>query len=128
MRTSAIRACILAAIVLAASGMPVSVSAQAQAQAPATAPAPGPQSPLTAVQTPVPDALLRRLTADDAVRLALENNLGLQVARFNPQLQDLSLAVTRATWSPALTTRFLQNGNSQPSTGFLSGSATSTDS
>jgi HAE1 family hydrophobic/amphiphilic exporter-1 len=124
MGTYAIRAGILAAIVLAASGMPVSVSAQA----PATPPAPTTQRPLTAVQAPVPDGLLRRLTADDAVRLALENNLGLQVARFNPQLQDLSLAVTRATWSPALTTRFLQNGNSQPSTGFLSGSTTSTDS
>ena len=124
MRTYAIRAGIVAAVLLAAFGMPVSVSAQA----PATAPAPTAQRPLTAVQTPVPEALLRRLTADDAVRLALENNLGLQVARFNPQLQDLNLAVTRASWTPAFTTRFLQNGNNQPSTGFLSGSATSTTS
>ncbi len=126
MRTYAIRAGVLAAIVLAASGMPVSVSAQAPAQAPA--PAPAIQRPLTAIQEAVPEALMRRLTAADAVRLALENNLGLQVARFSPQLQDLSLAVTRATWTPALTTRFLQNGNNQPSTGFLSGSATSTTS
>ena len=124
MRTYAIRAGMVAAVLLAAFGMPVSVSAQA----PAAAPAPTAQRPLTAVQTPVPEALLRRLTADDAVRLALENNLGLQVARFNPQLQDLNLAVTRASWTPALTTRFLQNGNNQPSTGFLSGSATSTTS
>jgi outer membrane protein len=122
MRTSAIRAGILAAVALAASGMPVSVSAQAPAL-----PAPS-RTPLTAVQTPVPDPQLRRLTADDAVRLAMENNLGLQVARFTPQLQDLSLAVTRATWAPALTTRFSQNGNNQPSTGFLSGSSTSTHS
>ena len=78
MRRYAIRAGILAAVVVAASGMPVSVSAQAPA-APATRP------PLTAIQTPVPDALLRRLTADDAVRLALENNLGLQAARFSPR-------------------------------------------
>lgn len=122
MRTYAIRACILAAIALAASGMPVSVSAQEQ-----TPPAPTPGS-LTRIQTPVPEALLRRISSDDAVRLALENNLGLQVARFTPQLQDLSLAVTRGTWTPAFTTRFLQNGNKQPSTGFLSGSSTSTDS
>jgi len=121
MRTYAIRACILAAILMAASGMPVSVSAQTPA-------APAARPPLTAIQTPVPDALLRRLTTDEAVRLALENNLGLQVARFSPQLQDLSLVVTRATWAPALTTRFSQNGNSQPSTGFLSGSTTSTHS
>jgi HAE1 family hydrophobic/amphiphilic exporter-1 len=117
MRTYAIRAGVLAGLIVAASGMPVSVSAQAPAPAPAA------QPPLTA-QAPVPDALMRRLTADEAVRLALENNLGLQVARFNPQLQDLSLAVTRGTWAPAFTTRFLQNGNNQPSTGFLSGSTT----
>jgi HAE1 family hydrophobic/amphiphilic exporter-1 len=71
---------------------------------------------------------VRRLTIDDAVRLALENNLGLQVARYNPQLQDLSLAVARGTWTPAFTTQLLQNGNKQPSTGFLSGSTTSTNS
>src|SRR3954453_7135376 len=83
MRTYAIRACILAATILAVSGMPVSVSAQAPAAAP---PAPTSQRPLTAIQTPVPDDQLRRLTADEAVRLALENNLGLQAARFSPQL------------------------------------------
>jgi len=125
MRTYATRACMLAAMVLVASGMPVSVSAQAPA---AAAPGQTPQRPLTAIQTPVPDDQLRRLTSDEAVRLALENNLGLQVARFSPQLQDLNLAVTRGTWTPALTTRFLQNGNNSPSTGFLSGSATSTTS
>ena len=125
MRTYATRACILAAMVLLASGMPVSVFAQAPA---AATPAPNPQRPLTAIQTPVPAEQLRRLTSDEAVRLALENNLGLQAARFTPQLQDLNLAVTRGTWTPALTTRFLQNGNNSPSTGFLSGSATSTTS
>jgi len=119
MRTYAIRAGIVAAAMVAASGMPVSVFAQQST---------GARPPLTAIQTPVPDALLRRLSADEAVRLALQNNLGLQVARFSPQLQDLSLAVTRATWAPALTTRFSQNGNNQPSTGFLSGSSTSTHS
>jgi outer membrane protein TolC len=112
----------LAAMIVAAFGMPVSVSAQTPA---APAPAPSAQQPL-AVPTPAPDALVRRLTADDAVRLALENNLGLQAARFTPQLQDLSLAITRGAWTPAFTTRFVQNGNNQPSTGFLSGTTTST--
>jgi HAE1 family hydrophobic/amphiphilic exporter-1 len=111
----------LAAMIVAASGMPVSVSAQAP---PVPAPAPSAQQPL-AVPTPAPDALVRRLTADDAVKLALENNLGLQAARFTPQLQDLSLAITRGAWTPAFTTRFLQNGVNQPSTGFLSGTSTS---
>ena len=125
MRTYAIRAGMAAALILAAFGLPVSVSAQGaspSAQAPSTNPAP------LATQTPLPDPQLRRLTLDDAVRLGLENNLGLQVARFNPQLQDLTLAIARAAYTPAFTTHFSQNGNNQPSTGFLSGSTTSTHS
>jgi HAE1 family hydrophobic/amphiphilic exporter-1 len=110
MRTYATRAGIVAAVMLATFGMPVSVSAQA---------------PLN-VQTPLPDPQLRRLTLEEAVKLGLENNLGLQVARFNPQLQDLSVLIARAAWAPALSTTFAQTGNTAPSTGFLSGSATST--
>jgi outer membrane protein len=115
MRTYAIRAGIVTAVMLAVFGMPVSTSAQV------------PQSPASplAVQTPLPDPQTRRLTLDEAVKLALENNLGLQVARFNPQLQDLTLALARTAWNPSLTTRFQQNGTNRPSTGFLSGSSTS---
>jgi outer membrane protein TolC len=116
MRMYATRSVIVTALMLAVSGMAVSTSAQTP---------PPPQSTLT-VQTPLPDPQLRRLTLDDAVRLALENNLGLQVARFNPQLQDLNLAIARAAWTPALSTTFSQNGDTQPSTGFLSGTTTST--
>ena len=36
---------------------------------------------------------VRRLTVDEAVRLALDNNLGIQIARFNPQVDDLSVAL-----------------------------------
>ncbi|HTM03064.1 MAG TPA: TolC family protein [Vicinamibacterales bacterium] len=112
MRTYAIRACLIGVFSLAAFGIPVSVSAQAA------------QAPLA--QPPVPAADTRRLTLEEAVRLAVQNNLGLQVQRFNPQLQDLSLALARTAWNPSLTTTFQQNGTNQPSTGFLSGSATST--
>src|SRR5690349_19882448 len=125
MRTYALRTGIAAAMALAAFGLPVSVSAQApasSAQTPSAAPA------SLAPQAPLPDPQARRLTLDDAVRLALENNLGLQVAPFNPQLQDLNLAIARAAYTPAFTTRFSQNGNNQPSTGFLSGSSTATHS
>jgi outer membrane protein len=74
--------------------------------------------------TPVsaaPDALVRRLSMDDAVRLALENNLGVQVARLTPQIQDLAIAVTRATWAPTFTTTLQDSGAAQPATSFLSG-------
>ena len=43
-----------------------------------------------------PGAQVRRLTVDEAVRLALENNLGIQIARINPQIQDLSVAIARS--------------------------------
>ena len=109
MGTYVIRAGMIAAFMVATFGTGVSVSAQA---------------PLAPAQTPLPDPQLRRLTLDDAVKLALENNLGLQAARFNPQLQDLNLVVARTAWNPSLTTRFQQNGTNRPSTGFLSGSAT----
>ena len=64
----------------------------------------------------------RRLSADDAVRLALENNLGLQVARLNPQLQDLSVAQAQAAWVPTLTSTVQTSSTDTPNTSFLSGS------
>ena len=39
---------------------------------------------------------MRRLSVDDAVQLALEQNLGIQVERFNPQIQDMRIAQTRS--------------------------------
>ena len=33
----------------------------------------------------------RRLTIEEAVKLALENNLGIQIARFDPQVEDLTV-------------------------------------
>jgi hypothetical protein len=42
------------------------------------------------------------------VRLALENNLGIRVARIDPQIQDLGVALARAGWAPAFTTTVQQ--------------------
>ena len=42
------------------------------------------------------DAQVRRLTVDEAVRLAIDNNLGVQIARYNPQVQDLAVALARS--------------------------------
>ena len=48
---------------------------------------------LLAQSQPPPGALttVRRLSVDEAVRLSLEQNLGIQIERLNPQIQDLSL-------------------------------------
>ena len=69
-----------------------------------------------------PGDQVRRLTVDDAVRLALENNLGIQVARLNPQIQDLSVALARSAWAPSLSTTVQSSGADTPNTSFLSGS------
>ncbi len=53
----------------------------AAAQAPAQVP--------VRVQVQVPVSDVRSLTIEEAVRLSLENNLGIQVARIDPQIQDL---------------------------------------
>jgi outer membrane protein TolC len=58
----------------------------------------------TFAQTPARPALVRRLSVDDAVKLALEQNLGIQVERFNPQIQDLAVAHARRRWVPEIST------------------------
>lgn len=71
------------------------------------------------VEPPPPD--VRRLTVDDAVRLALENNLGVQVSRLDPPLQDLGVAQAQAAWTPTLTGALQGSNTNAPSNSFLSG-------
>jgi outer membrane protein len=66
----------------------------------------------------------RPLTIDEAVRLALDNNLGIQIARFNPQVQDLSVALARSAWTPSFTTVIQGASAATPNSGFLSGATT----
>ena len=67
---------------------------------------------------------VRPLTIDEAVRLALDNNLGIRIARFNPQVQDLSVALARSAWVPAFSTLIEGAGTTTPNSGFLSGAST----
>src|SRR5512132_1016268 len=64
---------------------------------------------------------VRRLTVDEAVRLALDNNLGVQIARINPQIQDLSVALARSAWVPTFNTTVQGASTDTPNTSFLSG-------
>lgn len=64
---------------------------------------------------------VRRLTVEDAVRLALENNLGVRAARIDPQIEDLGVAQARAAWFPTLTTTVQGASTDSPSNSFLSG-------
>jgi len=78
-----------------------------------------PAMPATGDQGPV-----RRMSIDDAVATALEQNLDLQVQRINPQLQDLSLDQFKAAYTPNFVSTVSSSDSTQPSTSFLSGSAT----
>ena len=69
-----------------------------------------------------PGEQVRRLTVDDAVRLAMENNLGIQIARLNPQIQDLAVALARAAWVPTFNTTVQAASTDTPNSSFLSGS------
>jgi HAE1 family hydrophobic/amphiphilic exporter-1 len=75
-------------------------------------------------QPAVPNAAaptVRRLSADEAVRLAVENNLGIQVTRINPLIEDLNVAAAQAAWQPSLTSTLQQNSTDSPNNSFLSG-------
>src|ERR1044071_6160106 len=79
--------------------------------------------PVAAQQAPLAPQV-RQLTVDDAVRLALENNLGIRVARIDPQIEDLSVALARAAWHPTLTSTLQRARTDSPSNSFLSGADT----
>ncbi len=68
-----------------------------------------------------PGAPTRTLTLDDAIQIALEKNLDLQVAKLNPLIQDYNLVTARAAFRPTMTGTFQQNHQSQPSTSVLDG-------
>lgn len=137
MRTSVFRACAVAAIT-AAFGTQVSVSAQAPLNQPEAfvssavgGSARGRISLLAAAQQaaaaqPPAQAAdgrpVRRLTADEAVKLAIENNLGIQVSRLDPQIEDLNVAAARGAWAPALNTQFQNNSLQRPSSNVFTGS------
>src|SRR5215813_3184540 len=68
--------------------------------------------------------VVRRLSVDDAVKLALEQNLGIQIDRLNPQIQDVAVAQARTGWIPNLTSSLTNNSQNQPPTSALSGGQT----
>lgn len=118
MRTPVIRSVV---ITLCAFGIASSPSVSAQ-----TRPAPGgglilPAAAQQAAQQAADGRQARRLTAEEAVRLAAENNLGIQIARFDPQIETLNILQARTGWTPTLNSSLQQNSNTSPPNSFLSG-------
>lgn len=93
---------------LFASATPMSAFGQA-GQTPAPPPAPG-ATPATVQGTP--------LAIDDAVRMALENNLGIQTEKLNPQIQVLGIARANAAYAPTLFSNLSRRSSTAPPTDF----------
>jgi len=62
-----------------------------------------------------------QLTVEQAVRMALENNIELSIERLNPQLQDLTLAQTRGAYRPTLNSTLNANSAMPLPTSLLNG-------
>lgn len=62
-----------------------------------------------------------QMTVEQAVKMALENNIELSIERLNPQLQDLSLAQTRGAFRPTLGSTVNANSSMPLPTSLLNG-------
>lgn len=66
----------------------------------------------------------RRLGVDEAVQIALEQNLGVQVQRIDPQIQDVGIAQARSLWRPSFSSSFTRSSVNQPASSAISPSFT----
>jgi outer membrane protein TolC len=66
---------------------------------------------------------VRRLSVDDAVRLALEQNLSLQVERLNPQIQDLATSQVKTAWTPTISSTISTANSTSPVSSYLAGAS-----
>ena len=105
-RASIVRSAVAAAgVLLFASGMPVSVSGQAALPQAAQAAAPAP----VLQGTP--------LSIEEAARMALENNLGVEIEKLNPQIQVLGVSRANAAYAPILFSNLNRVSSTAPPTG-----------
>src|ERR1051325_2743647 len=72
-----------------------------------------------------PGETVRRLSIDDAVKSALEQNLGIRIQRIDPQIQDTGVAQARSFWAPNLSATFNKNSQTLQSTSAFAGSGAS---
>ena len=83
----------------------------ATAQRPAARPMPGES-----------EGPARPLSIDEAVQLALQNNLGLQIERLNPQIEEELIAQARAPYAPVINSSFSLNSSKNIPGNFTEGS------
>ena len=74
----------------------------------------------------VPGRQLITLTLDQAIEMALENNLDIRSARLTPRMQEYSMVSARAAFNPTFQATLGYNKSSQLSTSQLDGGARTT--
>jgi outer membrane protein TolC len=74
------------------------------------------QAPADAKAGPV-----SRISIDDAVRLALEQNLSLQVQRLDPQIQGLNIDLIKTAWTPVVSGTITDASATSPVGSFFAG-------
>lgn len=67
-----------------------------------------------------------QLTADEAVRMALENNLGVKSDRLSPEISSLNVAQARAAFTPSLFSTTSTRSATSPPDFLASGGASTT--
>jgi len=92
--------------------------------APAQPPAQVPPSTTPSAKGLEPKGPVRQLSMDEAVKLALQENLGIQIERFNPLLQEQNTAQILANYTPQFGAGVFTQSQDQPPSSFLSGSDT----
>jgi outer membrane protein TolC len=97
--------------------------ARAQQAPAAPAPAPTTQNPAA-----LPAGPERPLSINEAVELALKQNLGIQIERLNPEVQDYTIRQALANYTPVFGGGINYNNQQQPPSSFLSGSDTTVQS
>jgi outer membrane protein len=113
-----------ATALLFAFGTPLSVFGQTAGPAPVS-PLPAARQAV-APQLPPAIAAGAPLSMEDAVKMALENNLGIQAERLNPEIQSWALARATGVYAPALISTFSRSSNASPPVDYFSSNATVT--
>ena len=98
-----------AGLVVFVSGIPMSASGQTRPVQAAS------QLPPIAAQPAPPGT---PLAMEEAVKMALENNLNIQVERLNPQIQVLGIARAQSAYAPSLFTNLSRRNSTSPPTDF----------
>jgi outer membrane protein TolC len=125
-RASIARSAVVSAgLFMFVSGMPLSASGQTQPPATPASPMPSQApaaAPATIQGTPI--------SMEEAVKMALENNLGIQIERLNPQISVLGISRAQGAFAPTLFTGFSRRNSTSPPQDFVTaaGTAVSTNS